>query len=50
MKQMMAKVAENITSTVKLNDGVSMPLFGLGVWRYLHNPISNSFLNKNAFQ
>ena len=34
MKRMMAKVAENITSTVKLNDGVSMPLFGLGVWRY----------------
>ena len=50
MKRMMAKVAEKITSTIKLNDGVSMPLFGLGVWRYLHNPISNSFLNKNAFQ
>ena len=34
MKRMMSKVAENISSTITLNDGVSMPLFGLGVWRY----------------
>ncbi|CAD5111268.1 DgyrCDS591 [Dimorphilus gyrociliatus] len=26
------KIAENLSSTIRLNDGVDMPLFGLGVW------------------
>ena len=33
MKRAMAKIAENIASTITLDDGVIMPLFGLGVWR-----------------
>ncbi|CAC5375768.1 unnamed protein product [Mytilus coruscus] len=34
----MASVAKDITSKITLNDGVSMPLFGLGVWRASPGP------------
>ncbi|VDI40273.1 Hypothetical predicted protein [Mytilus galloprovincialis] len=38
MRRRMASVATDITSKITLNDGVSMPLFGLGVWRATPGP------------
>ncbi|XP_076080467.1 glyoxal reductase-like isoform X1 [Mytilus galloprovincialis] len=38
MRRRMASVATDITSKITLNDGGSMPLFGLGVWRATPGP------------
>ena len=29
----MVTIAKNLNSTIKLNDGMEMPMFGLGVWQ-----------------
>lgn len=33
VSQRMVTVAKNLNSIIKLNDGVDMPLFGLGMWQ-----------------